>query len=546
MLPNLQRRAGLLAFCATLGATTGLLVSGMAPLAQAEEGPERGVHIQAVDAVVASRAGGGGEFKMQWVRVSNNNTAPARDLVINVDASALSGVAEVKWPEECKGTGLTAKCEVDALGSYSQATLWFGFRALAGAVDGTTKTVKYSGTTANVGDVTPTTQTVEIASGVDLVAPQDTEREGAAPGSKVDVPVIVRNVGNQPADGVTIGLWSSQGLAFTERYENCRYSDYGNGNVIGTCAFDQTIEPGVTYELEKPVPLKLDPDTVRGRFTYSLYEGVAAAKAAADPGARAGTAGVLKLVKKASPKAAARELDTSDNASQTTVWTTLKADPALSDVSVTGAAGTVGQAKITVQNKGTGLTDNNGGIGWLSFDVPSGAEVAKLPEYCASYSDAGKTHVTCTILDSVKPGGSLDVPFEFKLVREIDSSVGTIEFDTVIDLPGFNADTNNDKAKLTLTVTAPGTTTGGSTSTGGSTGGSSGNGSGTSGGSTGENGGSAAGGAQPPADNGPELAETGGSSSTPMIAGIAGGLLVVAGGAFVVVRRRKAAGGVAV
>ncbi|MEU8133154.1 LAETG motif-containing sortase-dependent surface protein [Streptodolium elevatio] len=535
MLPNLRRRTRMLAVGATLGATAGLAVGGAAPAAHADEGPERGVHVQAIDALVASRAVGGGDFKMQWVRVSNNNPAPARDLVVNVDASALSGVAEVKWPEECKGAGLTAKCEVDALGSYSQATLWLGFRALPGAADGTTRTVKYSGTTANVGDVKPTTQQIEIASGVDLVASQNTEREGAVPGSKVDVPVSVRNVGNRPADGVTIGLWSSQGLAFSERYENCRYSDYGNGNVIGTCQFDQTLEPGVTYELEKPIPLKLDADTVRGRFTYSAHAGASAAKSAADAGAKAGTAGALKLVKKASPQAAARELDTSDNTSQTTVWTTLKADPAVSDVSVTGAAGTVAQAKITVQNKGTGLTDNNGGIGGLSFDVPDGAEVAKLPEYCTTYSDAGKARVSCTILESVKPGGSLDVPFELKLVRATGASVGAIEFDTAIDLPGFNADTSNDKAELTLTVTGSGTTTGGSTSTGGS----SGNGSGTSGGSTGQNGGAAAAGAQPPADNGPELAETGGSSSTALIAGVGGGLLVVAAAAFVVVRRRR-------
>lgn len=46
--------------------------------------------------------------------------------------------------------------------------------------------------------------------------------------------------------------------------------------------------------------------------------------------------------------------------------------------------------------------------------------------------------------------------------------------------------------------------------------------------------------AQPPASDGPELAETGGTSAVPLIGGLAGTLLVVGTVAFVVVRRRKA------
>ncbi|WP_328744231.1 LPXTG cell wall anchor domain-containing protein [Streptomyces sp. NBC_00285] len=181
--------------------------------------------------------------------------APA-DLTLVIDARGLAGIARVVVADpRCTAHGRVFSC---ANQDTSQPTnLDFTVQAKTGAALGATGTILY---TASAGRGTHATARAKVIVGIpELVVGKVPAMTHVSPGSRIRLPLRLRNTGDLATDRRVVLRWESAGgLAFDRKFSNCGYSVGSDlvapdGRTSVTCVFKAPVAAGATVELSSPL-----------------------------------------------------------------------------------------------------------------------------------------------------------------------------------------------------------------------------------------------------------------------------------------------------
>ncbi|MFI5963271.1 hypothetical protein ACIA8J_13965, partial [Streptomyces asoensis] len=208
----------------------------------------------------------------------DNDNFTVTDGRLTVDVSGLAGVAEVTWPENCTPNGASAVCDVPlvpAIGGFEDQVL-LTVRAADGAGAGAQGRITYEATATGGPEGTLTaphdsfSTTLTIGSGPDLAIDPLADIKDARPGDERTIPFKITNNGDRSANGFTVSLSTSHGLADLTRYDACTYTAAEVNDYPPTekalCTFDRVLAPGDSFELPEPLTVRLAP--------HALAEGV--------------------------------------------------------------------------------------------------------------------------------------------------------------------------------------------------------------------------------------------------------------------------------
>ncbi|MGB2572436.1 hypothetical protein ACPFP2_28940 [Micromonospora citrea] len=327
----------------------GFLTAGAVPAVAAGE-----LRITSRDLVVAPGHDAAGE-----VRISSVGRPRPEDVTVTVDID-LSGLDTVGALTPT-GTGWVCLRDADLLrcaGGLDRRgaapALRFRVAARADVALDTRATLTVRGTSA-VGTVVGST-TVTVVEGVDLQTPPEAALT-AGPGDPVALPGTVRIGGPVPMRGAVLTLDVDRPLTYAGDHRNCRHRE--GGPLV--CRFDTDLEPGVTYRLSTPLPLRLDERARDGvvladRLQWWTTDDWARVERDLDgsvPPHPAGTGNPLRLVAQRTPTGA--DAASWDN------WTEVSLTVTAGDGQPRPGTGG-GDALLPVTGPGTTLTVGVGGL----------------------------------------------------------------------------------------------------------------------------------------------------------------------------------------
>ncbi|MEU2022815.1 peptidase [Streptomyces sp. NPDC016469] len=491
----------------------------------------------------------------------------AEEYTVRFDFGKLAGVADVSFGEDgsldCERTGTTAVCHDYGIRPGLSTLAELQLSAAQGSEDGDSGTIEVTAE-AEGATFRPFTAHVSIG-GPDLsmkALPLKTELK---PGDSQPVPITFTNNGTRAAQGVLLTLRNTRGLEFTERYQNCEYSEEDLGMGPGTwstalCSFPGSFEPGATYTLEVPPTLRATERAFYDTFLYRINEDGTDARAALRSGARFSPGKGARLALREAPAVRSADLDPTDNQQEADFRTANTADFAAYGDQAAGKAGDTVDVTLGFRNKGpawVGYIRSGEDVATVDFTVPHGSYVVSKPDTCRGVTATGEYRENqekapryfCSTPMSVLEDADFALPFRLKLVSADPGSNGAVVVrNTHLQAPAlpFDPKPANNKAWVELNGEDSHATTGGSdggsTATGGSgdTGATTGSGSSSSG-TSGTNGTSGTTGS---GTTGSGSGDTNGSlASTGTIAVAASGAALVAllaGGVLFTVSRRRA------
>ncbi|MCF2529343.1 LAETG motif-containing sortase-dependent surface protein [Yinghuangia soli] len=462
------------------------------------------------------------------------------DFTYKIDGSDLKGIAELDFSQlntwSCKvlTPGLVAECATPGT-SYPYVPQ-VPIKAAAGAKNGQSGTVKL--TASATGTKVEGTETDVVVGGSDLTLEEVPDGRNLKIGSAISSDLEGANLGTLAVPGVIVSVANTTGLDAAERFSNCVYAVDKYRNVIeqAVCRIDTPVAIGEKYSIPGLYKFTVGADALHEFTSHGIepFSQKAWDRATDWADFKPGTGRKLELVKKPAARSIAPDLDPYNNYGMTQYSVDSSADLAVPQVTAAGKQGEVVKAAVAVKNEGPGRQDTgiiDEPFARLKVEIPAGASVVKAPEDChllkGDETDMGDPlfpghekwdgpAYVCWVRGVAFAGEKIDLPFELRIDKVVPDAVGGLYM-----VPRGTGDKNpaNNAAALVLNPTGkPLPNPGGP--------------------------------AIPlplpnPGDNGPDLADTGGSSSTPLIAGIGGGLLLAAGGIFVVLRRRNAGGAAA-
>ncbi|MEV4479955.1 hypothetical protein [Micromonospora coxensis] len=334
----------------------GILAVGTVPAVAAGE-----LRITSPDMVVAPGHDAAGEVRVATGRPSPEGVA----VTVDIDLSGLEGVGTLAPT----GTGWVCRPDADLLRCTGRLdrrgeapALRFRVAARTDVALDTRATLTVRATSA-VGTATGTT-TITVVEGVDLQTPPEAALT-AGPGDRVVLPGTVRNGGPVPMRGVVLTLDVDRPLTYDGNHRNCRHRE--GGPLV--CRFDADLEPGVTYRLSTPLPLRLDERARDGvvladRLRWWTTDDWARAARDLDPSVPpppAGTGSHLRLVAQRTP--AGVDATSWDNWTEVSLTVTGADDPpppVADDRPPPGTGG--GDPLLPVTGPGTTLTAGVGGL----------------------------------------------------------------------------------------------------------------------------------------------------------------------------------------
>lgn len=199
---------------------------------------------------------------------------PTHDTLV-IDARDLEGVASVAVDDpRCKGGGQVITCgNTDSAQSRS---VEFTLRADAGAAPGATGTLAY---TVTADHATGTTVNAKVVVGIpNLIVGRLPDVTHAKVGSRVDVPLRLRNTGDLATDRRVMLRWESAGgLVFDREFSNCAYGEGDEPGEPGsrtsvTCVFPagpDSVPAGATVELSSPLTATVGKHVLTAVTDYS-------------------------------------------------------------------------------------------------------------------------------------------------------------------------------------------------------------------------------------------------------------------------------------
>ncbi|WP_328904432.1 peptidase [Streptomyces sp. NBC_00441] len=487
---------------------------------------------------------------------------------VRFDFGKLAGVADVSFGEDssldCERTGTTAVCRDYGIGAGLRTLAELDVTAAQGSKDGDSGTIEVTAE-AEGAAFRPFAARVSVG-GPDLSMKPLPLKTELKPGDSQPAPITFTNNGTRAAQGVLLTLRNTRGLEFTERYQNCEYSEEDLGMGPGTwstvlCSFPGSFEPGATYTLEVPPTLRATEHAFYDSFLYRINEDGTDARAALRSGARFSPGKGAKLALREAPAVRSADLDPSDNQQEADFRTTNTADFAAYGDRAAGKPGDTVDVTLGFRNKGpawVGYIRSGEPVATVDFTVPHGSYVVSKPGICRGVTAAGEYRENqekapryfCSTPMSVLEDADFALPFRLKLVSADPGSNGAVVVrNTHLQAPPlpFDPQPANNAAWVELNgedahAATGGSGNGGSTATGGSsssgtngTGGASGSGSSGTNGTNGTSGTTGSGTTGSGSGDG-SLASTGtvalAASGAALVALLAGGVL------FTVSRRR--------
>lgn len=305
----------------------------------------------------------------------DNDNFTVTDGRLTVDVTGLAGVAEVTWPENCTPNGASAVCDVPlvpAIGDFEDQVL-LTVRAAHGAGTGAQGRITYEATATGGPEGTLTaphesfSTTLTIGSGPDLAIDPLVAIKDARPGDERTIPFKITNNGDRSADGFTVSLNTSHGLADLTRYDACTYTAAEVNGYPPTekalCAFDRVLAPGDSFELPEPLTVRLAPHALAERFYIDVE-----------------------------PLGDAQDLDPRNDYVALQIGAVNTADFSVTGDAVSGAAGETATAELTFRNNGPAWVGHLGSgdpVAEVRLIVPAGTKVTGVPTGCYPHTLAG-------------------------------------------------------------------------------------------------------------------------------------------------------------
>ncbi|NEC20963.1 hypothetical protein [Streptomyces parvus] len=352
-------------FGAAAVATAGILLAGLSVPASATESDQLWIDAPSEKSLQTGAEAG---TPVEVGLYHDNDNFTVTDGRLTVDTSGLAGVAEVTWPENCAPSGTTAVCtvaQVPVIGSDYSPQVLLEVHAADGAEAGAQGRITYAATATGGPEGTLEAPldsfgtTLTLASGPDLVLDGLDPVEGATPGTVHTAPLTVKNEGQEPARGFTLGMMASYGLGFDSRYDACTYTQTGGEYAPmsrAECAFDRVLLPGETFTLPEPLRIALADHAFRERMDVDVQ-----------------------------PAGGVTDINEENNYRILEVDAVNTADFAVRGSRVSGAVGETVKAALTFRNKGPGWFGNLGSgdsVALVDFTVPEGVTVTRAPAAC--------------------------------------------------------------------------------------------------------------------------------------------------------------------
>ncbi|GAA2582649.1 hypothetical protein GCM10010435_70470 [Winogradskya consettensis] len=455
------------------------------------------------------------------------------DLTATIDTSGLAGVATVRRAFADDQDGCTFTDALITCAEGTVTTVWTNFVTLSyqpvpGAVAGAEGSATLRITSRELGTLTKTAKVV-LTQEAELAVPgEQGQAFDVEPGDTVAMAMSISNPGTVPVTGVDAFFDIDARLAAVKKYSNCWY-----GTRRAYCHFDQTLEPGRTYDAaEKPV-LRISPEIP----APYVFESFLAWQTPADSrdyvdivmaqDAKKGDAGTLKLVARAATAKAALP-QTAGPAGERVFFEVhgkQTANVTAVGAELTGEVGDTVTARLGLKNLGPSMLISYNPAAEAAVIIPAGTTVTKSPEEC----EGSGSYYVCRIPTwraetFTDKGESVTWPFTLRIDRAGPLTGWVTVKENLIYLaqpPETNTTDNTADILIGRPVrntATPGGTTPGGTTPGGTTP------DGDGGGSGGEGGGGT-------------LPITGANAA---VIGVAGALLIAGGVvAFLVTRRRK-------
>ncbi|WP_327289119.1 hypothetical protein [Streptomyces sp. NBC_01198] len=501
-------------------------------------------------------AGGENPVKSLSVQLAHqilDRTAPG---TLTFDATTLAGVAEVTWPDACTPSADRKHAECDAAGvkGTEHDTVVLRIKAAPGAAGGAKGTVRYTGSSPGLPDVSGQT-TVTVGAVADVFMHGLPEKVAAKPGDLVPLSFALTNRGGQPGAGSILTAHASGGLDSLSHYGNCAYGyvDSPDRRWVGmlSCVLPP-VAPGTTVSYTDGVPFRV--------HASGLIEDVEISLVDYTPEALADSRRGSTLVQGDGPDMVPHTGGTTAQDWQTGYsWADPKinvdntADFALSVAPVKGPKGATVTAAVELADRGPARyvdSWNERPAAQVEFDPPPGTTVVGANEDCLGYDKHGKlldynvpgVHYVCTQGWFFLPGQSVTDFFKLRIDKVIPNATGRAFLTPGYATP-YDRNPANDTAKVVVNAKAAGGTsnggTGGGTGTSGAAGGAGtaaggAGGSPTAGPATGGTGSAGGAGASPDG----RLAATG-SDHVALVGGIAMGCGLLGGAVLLLLRSRR-------
>ncbi|WP_262062321.1 hypothetical protein [Streptomyces sp. STR69] len=194
------------------------------------------------------------------------------NIALVIDARDLAGVASVTVDDpRCTADGQVFTCVNKDV--YQQESVDFTLRAATGAALGADGTLKYAVTADHA---TGATARTKVVVGVpNLVVGKVPDITHAGLGSRIDLPLRLRNTGDLATDRRIMLRWESVGgLVFDRKFSNCKYGDGDDPVEPGsqasvTCIFTAPVAAGATVELSSPLTATVGAHVLTAVTDYS-------------------------------------------------------------------------------------------------------------------------------------------------------------------------------------------------------------------------------------------------------------------------------------
>ena len=344
-----------------------------------------------------------------------------------------------------------------------------------GAAEGATGTMQVTVEVAGQAPVTRDVR-VRVGEGVNLAAGPEAEVT-ARFGANYTAPLSVANAGETAAEGAAVLFINDYGIRAGARYSNCTYVE----DDLRSCAFDQTLEPGVAYDAT--LPYKLAPDTeapgLQGGdviwFTAAEFEDFAGTLAGINvPLGEPGDGAALELSEAAALRGRV-QVDTEPTNDTTFVSVRVTgsnpADLAAVGDTVTGAKGTRVTATVGVTNKGPATIDP-GRIGEpftrIEVRVPPGTTAVAVPPDCVpvvgndfQFDRAGQPGASRYVCDAgtfLAAGQTRTMDIRLRIDTVTANATGTVRVNAPCPCTGRTRDVKpaNDVAKILVNPASTG------------------------------------------------------------------------------------------